>query len=448
MAIRVLLLLLIALAAGVAYLYPRLGAYSMWFAVWMYPIGILHGILPLNIRFDDLWVVSVFFCSILSPNRSYVLRDKKMIYIAVLWFTAYLLGNLVGLSTGAGSEWRSIIKMIGKAAYVPMIAVILKNTIHSKEDVIRHLKAILIAGVGAALIGILQTYRPLLVMAWEIPSYLYVGGLAEKVTVGELERRGGGALGIIYLAVTCMVLIIVALRLWANRNRIGLRVLGAISVFIMVVGLAVTVTRSVIGATFIGVLHSLVYHRKRFLLIFIIGCVTILILTQTNIYEKVQARFEGRVGEVRGAYQIRSEIWKRYIRNPSVHYLLFGRGMIPEMQRLYETVHNGYIAAFAYMGSFGAIIIVYLMVTLWKIGKRLKTLAWDPFAVSMGEIIGAIIMATLFVNMFGEHLEGFHVRLLVALGVLGSAYYELGAQEIMLSEYNPEEVESTWEYAD
>ena len=35
--------------------------------------------------------------------------------------------------------------------------------------------------------------------------------------------------------------------------------------------------------------------------------------------------------------------------------------LLPEMLRLDGTVHNGYIAAFAYMGLFGAVIIEFFM---------------------------------------------------------------------------------------
>lgn len=423
------------IAVVFVYFYPRYGAYLMWSFVWMYPIGILQGILPLAVRFDDLWVVWVFICSIFSPNRSYVLRDKKMIYIALLWFTAFLLGNLVGLLTGGGSAWREIIKMIGKAAYVPMFAVILKNTIHSKEDVICHLKAIFIAIIGAAIIGILQTYAPLLVTAWEIPTYRYEIHRLESAEVGELERRGGGSMGVTYLAVTCMALTIVALRICINKNRIGLRIFAVFSAFITGIGVIITQTRSAIGAVVLGIMYSLVAHRKKIRLFIVFSFVALILLSRSDLFLRLTSRF----AMVETGKQGRITIWKDYLTKPVISYLFFGRGMTAESIRIDMSAHNTYIGAIAYMGLFGATVTTYLIYILWRTGKRLQKVTTDTFAVSIGEGITAMIVGTLFIGMFGEYFQNAHMRILVAMGVLGMAYYELLMQEEMLYEEYHEE---------
>ena len=99
---------------------PRVGAVFTWFAIWLYPVSLMYGTLPLDLRFDDLWVMFIFFATILlfGDRRGFALGRVEL--LSFIWFFVALIGNVVGfLVLGAGS-WQEILKATGKAVYCTM----------------------------------------------------------------------------------------------------------------------------------------------------------------------------------------------------------------------------------------------------------------------------------------------------------------------------------------
>ena len=417
---------------------PKIVVHALWLLIWLYPIGTLHALLPLNIRFDDillLWLSLVVFIRPSGGNDS----SSYMVKLSFLWFIAIVLGNLVGLMTEGGYLWLVIIRYVGKRLYIPLMAYIVWKTTRNEKEIRTHIAGILIGGLGAAIMTILQVKVPRLVIAWEQPGYLYGHGYMQE-QLGELGRRGGGSLGTIYFAATAMALSLLAIRFLVRRSDWKLWFLSLFGVPIFAISLLYSNTRSSIGGLILGVVYMLVRQKRRALLILFVSAFCLYIVFGTAFIERLTARISGESGTLEGGYETRVWIWTQYLTNPSIHYFLFGRGFIAEEARFNgAAVHSSYIGAFAYTGAFGAVITFILLFLYWRYASRLIKLKGYVFANTLGEALHGVMIATLFVGIVNELLQSHPMRVIVVLGVLAERYIYLFNQgEIEYNQWDPE----------
>lgn len=421
------------IAAIIALIKPKIGVHAVWTLVWLYPVGRLHALLPLHVRFDDLflvWISLVVFLRCSDPND----KSSVIVRLAFLWFVAIVLGNLVGLMTGAGYMWQLIVRYTGKRLYVPLIAYVVWKTVRNEKEIKTHVMSILLAGIGATIIAILQVYAPRLVFAWEQAGYLYgFGYLREQL--GEEARRAGGSLGTIYYAATAMALALLAIRFLVRRCGWKLTFTSLFGAPIFTVGLILSGTRSSIGGFMLGVIYMMVRQKRRFLIAILSGVFLLYIVFETTLVERLQERISGKMGHVAGAYEVRKEIWRSYLVNFSPHYFFFGRGFLAEEARFGgASVHSSYIGAFAYTGTFGTVVTAAFLFVYWRYARRLRKLRGYVFANVLGEAMHSIIIATLFVGIVNELLQGHPMRLIAVLGVLAERYIYLSNQDMIETE--------------
>ncbi len=414
--------------AIIAVLRPKIGVYALWATSWLYPIGLLHALLPLNIRLDDLYLLWVTLLVFISSSGKY--NPKSRVYLlSVLWFLAILLGNIVGLLTGpAGLIWRTTLARIGKCLYIPLIGYCIWKTCDSKKDIKGHLIAVMLAGMGASVIGIMQVKVPHLVSMWEIPRYLYEAAYQAEAW-GEILRRAGGSLGVQYFSITTMTLVIIAARFLTSPGSGKIRSLSIIGAPLFGIGLLFSGTRGPIAGAVLGFLYMILRQRRRFLLLFASAVFIIYVIFGTSLPERVLQRFTGEQASVEGSMEGRMEIWKLYLTNFSIHYFFFGRGFIPEYQRIGFTAHNSYVGAIVYTGIIGTIITALLLFYIWRQAKLMSKYAQTNFASIFANCIPPVLIGTLFAGMFIEFLQGHHMRIIVALGVLAERYVWLQGQE-------------------
>lgn len=414
--IPVFILIYVALGL-IAAIRPRIGAQLMWFAFWLYPVGLLHRLLPYGVRFDDLYMIWLTLCVIFSGGLRG--RVPAVVTLSFLWFLSVVAGNLVGLATAEMPLGAAVLSRIGKESYMPMIAIILWGTTRSERDARGHLLAMVLAGAAAGVMGIVQVKAPDLVKMWEIPVYRYIRELPELSAYGEVYRRAGAALGIIYYGYTMMTLGLMCLRLTIHRTGTLMRVLGAVGLGIMVVGLAYSNTRSAIGGFLLATVYLLFRARRRFALIFLMGVGLAYLVAGTDLIERIERRIAGTGEGLGAAAAERTSIWRIYlVERPSAHYLFFGRGWEAERQRTGVSAHSGYIGTLAYTGLVGVVITTLLFWRAWRVADPLTRQPLTDFQRALGEGAKAIIIATLFASLFGEEIHAHQLRVIVGLGVI------------------------------
>lgn len=405
------------LVAIIAVVRPKIGVYAIWFTSWLYPIGLLHALLPLNIRFDDLYLLWITLVVFIASIGKYDTKSRVLI-LSILWFLAILFGNAVGVLTGPTQQiWRLTLARVGKGLYIPLIGYCIWKTSKSEKDIKGHIIAIMVAGMGAAVIGIMQVKVPHLVRMWEIPRWLYQAVYQAEVW-GEIIRRAGGALGVQYFAITTMTLVIIATRFLASHCGSKIRLLSVFGVPFFGIGLIFSNTRGPMVGAILGVLYMIVRQKRRFLTLLISSGFLLYVMFGTALPGRIIERFTGAQATVEASLQTRMEIWNLYLTNFSIHYFFFGRGFIPEYQRIGFTAHNSYIGAIVYTGLIGTVITALLLFWIWRDAKLMLVSAQSFFSYALANCIRPVLIATLFAGMFIEFLQSHHMRLVVTLGVL------------------------------
>jgi len=411
----------------IAALKPKLGAYLIWPAMWLYPGGLLHSLLPLNMRFDDIYIIWVpFVIFIYSFGKKE--QKSKVLLFAWLWFFAILMGNITG-SLGTPLMFNPIlIRNIAKRLYIPLIAYAVWKTATDEESIKKHIIWIFIAGFLTMAIGIVQVKAPYLTIIWENPGWLYEVDTYSKDTFDEDIRRAGGSLETMYYSVTAMSLFILGWRFFLIKPTKLLKFIGVFSIVISGLGLIYSNTRGTIAGALIGVLYMMIRQRKRVVLITLSSFIVLYLILGTSLLERVTSRFEIIEGQGQYKYDIRTFIWSEYLKKVSPLWLFFGRGMIPEQVRVGYSAHSSFVGGLAYTGLLGCFITFMLLFYIWKYSRDIILLK-TPLTLALGQSILAILWATLFSALFIEVLQGHHMRLLVALGILAErTYYHLCQQ--------------------
>lgn len=403
--------------ALIALIRPRWGVYCFWTATWCYPLGLLQGLLPLNVRFDDLLLVWVALCATFVGQGPW--RVKSIIVpVLFLWLLSNALGNLTGWVTGYG-DWASLVRTVGKAAYIPLTGYMVWRTAQTERQIEMHLRALLIGGLGAAIIGILSVRAPTLVQMWEIPAWKFE---AEAWKAGQLDegtRRAGGSLGIMYLSFTTMSLALLCTRLAIQRVRPLTRAAAMVAAGLSAVALLYTNTRGCLAGFLVGALYMFVRQKRRPAVVAIGALASVYVLLGTNLAQRVSDRLSGQLGEVAQARDERLDIWRRYlIEMPSVTYAFFGRGWLPERERVGISAHSSYVGAIAYTGLFGVGVNVLLFWRIWRAGAVLSGSGGNLLPAALGEGVRVVVIATLFAGLFVEEILAHQMRLVGAIGIL------------------------------
>ncbi len=394
----------------IALVKPKWGAYLLWVATWGYPLGLLQGLLPFNVRFDDLFLLWVLACVALLHRKP---RTTQLVLLLIVaWSLLRVFSNGVGLVTGS-IELLAIIRHLGKAFYIPAMAFIVWKTTHTYQDVRAHVTAIMIGGVVAGVIGTLEVFAPRLTWMWEIPDNQY-----ESALFGVEHRRGGGALGPIYFAWTMMVIALLGARLFLRNVGGSLRVIAGIAAVIAVPGLLASKTRAAIGGTVVAITYMLARQRHRTILIIAFLFGGLYVTFGTNLIDQVVGRFE-RAVEAGDITTGRVEIWQAYLfEQPSIHYLLIGRGWPGELRRVNAAAHSSYIGALAYTGIIGTILLAALFFVMWRRAGTLLRGSTESFDLALAEGLQAALIGTLFAAAFGEEIFAHHLRVIGVLAVL------------------------------
>ena len=406
--IYTLIIILLGVSAIVGIVRPRAGAIFIWMFTWLYPNSLLYGTLPLNIRFDDLWVVYMFLiCLILHRQASGL---GRLTWLAILWWVSTFLGNMTGLLITGGAAWETIIKFTSKSLYVPMTTYVLSCLLDSPRSLEGHIKGLVLAGVLAGLLGIVLVYFPGPFSAFLVPHYAYGMGAAEGIEAGEeITRRAQGSVGTTVLAVIASSITLLALMLTVHQNRKGLRLFCGISCGALVATLGYTATRGAIGGTLAAVLWAIAFTRRRGVLISLAILGGLVLMWQGGLIDRIMLRVVGRSGGEEVPFLAgmmgRLNILGLFVDHFHPLFLVFGMGMAAAGETFQATVHNTYLGAFVYGGVLGAVVLVLVIARGIHLGRELLRAPNDPFSQAIGHFLLMLLVALMTYGVVAEDFQ-------------------------------------------
>jgi hypothetical protein len=424
-----LAILLFAVGLVITYLRPIAGIGLAWLAIWLYPNRLFYGLLPLNVRLDDLFMVAVTLICVLRSRG----KMGWGVGLALVWFAMYVLGNISGMMVTGGVGWNIIVKSIGKASYVPMTAIAISSQVVTRDDVKRLLKWTLFAGCCTAALGLLTVYAP----ATARPFIIYQEMVGRDVTVlieqgEEIGRRARGSIGIMAMAGVQLSLAVLSLALYAHesRPRHRLALLGVLG--FLAVGLLHTQTRGAIGAFAVVLLLGIVFTRRRKPLIAALVLGTVGMLTFGGMWERMTRRFMGS-GSVEGSFMSglfgRFDVWSTIAGHWSPVYFITGMGMTTMRFLFQATAHSAYIGAMVYGGTFGIVVLLMCIFMPLHLSKTLRLVARDDLSLGVSLAMKMMIVAFMVSGLVIENFQAFHwMQVLIAVYVLGEKLRDFAVQ--------------------
>jgi hypothetical protein len=399
---------LFGLASIIGILRPRFGAVLLWLFPWIYPNTLLYGTLPLNIRFDDLWVVYMFLICFLLYRQGAVLG--KVFWLSVFWWVTLLIGNLVGVIITGGEILVPIFKSATKSIYVPFTTYVLSCLVSDEKQTGDHLKGMSLAGAIAGVLGIAMIYLPRPLSAFLIPHYLAGYNAEEIIEFGsELTRRAQGAVGTMGLATITMCLSVVSLMMVVHQVRGKLRVFFALMCVVLLVSLAYTNTRGAIAGFIAATLWGILFTKKRGTLIVLALLGAIMLAWQGEVFQRIMIRITGMPGgpttPLWESMATRIRIWNTFLEHFNPVYVMFGMGMITSEYLNKATAHNAYIGAFIYGGLLGVVSLVAVIAYALSLAKRLRTIGMDPFSQALSTTLTAMVVAMMVNGLVLENFQ-------------------------------------------
>jgi hypothetical protein len=406
--IYTLIIVLLGLSAAGGILRPRVGAVLIWTFTWLYPNTLLYGTLPLNVRFDDLWVVYMFLICLLLYRQAAGLG--KLTWLAIAWWLSIFVGNITGLLMTGGVAWQTVVKLTSKSLYVPMTTYVLSCLIDSRRSLEGHIKGLIISGVLAGVLGIAMVYFPGPLSAFLVPRY-YRGLEAAEIVeaAAEITRRAQGSVGTVGMAIICSGLAMLTLMLAVYRNRNSLRLFCGVACGVLMVTLGYTATRGAIGGAIAALLWAIVFTRRRGVLISLTVLGAIVLMWQGGLIDRIMLRIVGIPGgPVTPFWQGlagRFAIFNLFVEKFHPVYLLFGMGMPTVLTLMEATTHNTYLGSLVYSGIFGPLVLVLVIARGIRLGRALLRAAGDPFSQAIGNFLLMLVVAMMTYGVVAENFQ-------------------------------------------
>jgi hypothetical protein len=395
--------------ALVSFTRPRFGAVLIWFLHWNYPNTLLFGLMPLNTRFDDLWVVFLFVVCLISPQSRKA--TGPLVWLGVAWWLSIMVGSLAGLLVTGMEAWESTVKLAVKALYVPLTAYILSNLLHTREQLDRHMRWMCVAAVVAGAIAIAAVYAPDRLEAF-LPRIHESGltGVEEVEYVADVEaRRAGGSLGVVRLGVVVLGISLLSLAMVVYRAGLSARVFYAIMCGGSLVALAYTISRGSIAGLIAGVGWAIMFARRKatFVLVAVAGLVVMLF--QGGLLQRVLQRFSGGASPYATTFaeglEVRLEIVRMFLQDFSAAFFLTGIGMPTVFAQRQATAHNTYLGAMVYTGVLGLVVLFLLIrqgIVLGRMAARVKS---DRMAQGLGTCLLMLVVAMMVNGLAIENFQ-------------------------------------------
>ncbi|NLR67126.1 hypothetical protein HGH92_22650 [Chitinophaga varians] len=388
---------------------PMTGFIFMWFAIWLYPNSLLYGTLPLNIRFDDIFVFFTFVVCVYKKPAGVRVWGLSTFRLALVWWLLHLLGNINGMLYGGWGAVQEVVKFLLKAAYVPMTVAIAASLLNSFADVKLFIKWLLIAGAAAALLGAGTVVAPRAFGLFLIPNQdLSAGEMLDNMEGAmELARRARGSVGTMATSAICLFLSVLSLHLLAMKYYAFQSKKFLVPVFIIILlGLAYTQSRGPMLAFALTGAIILFRSENKGILVGALVVGLLLMVTDNPVRELVTARFTGATGATADSgLDKRSEVWSMFMEKFDPVLLFNGIGAVMSKYIYHATAHNTYLGAVIYNGIWGVCMFFVIVIRSIKYSSKLIRHKQEILSDIFGHYFPLALIFMLFVGMSIEDFQ-------------------------------------------
>lgn len=380
---------------------PKTLVLLIWPVLMCYPHRLVYGLMPLNMGFDDFYIIIVFLVIVFRFGLGKFSFPVK----AVLGFyLVFLMADLTGLITVAAPTLPEIVlKNSLKGIIVILFTWIMCTTLQTERDLKYYMFSFLLSMTMASLIAIMDYF--------EVPGAQWFYILQEG---REHYRAAGSFMTPDGVGINLVLPIFIAISLATLQGRVVLRSLS-ITICVIYAGVVLlSITRTGWLGLIIGVIAMSITAKRKHILILTVGVAIVGFALffgayWSGIIEKtITHTFTEQGFESHGRF----ELWLTILKNPYPAQLLFGRGW--HATELYfegtVTPHNVYFDITYLLGLGGTIFFVFLFTRYFRTSGWLRKNDPDPLFQMCGQglwlgmiaLLGAGITADPFWETFSR----------------------------------------------
>ena len=421
------------LASLVALLRPTFALLFFWPLILCYPGWILYGRFPLNMGFDDLFVICLFAGSLIGTGGR--VQAKWPVVAAIIFCILASLGDISSMvlqDIGAAGEiidGEVVLKSALKRSGIILFLFSVCTIIRTPEQMNKMVYSLLIGAAIGGFFVILYAALPKAYNPFQVPYYLE-GKLAHQFqAIGPFDAhdRAGGVLGFTVL----LGYYLIRLRKGLIKKQFILLITA-----VSFVGLLLSGSRSGWLFVAIPVMISSLLSKQKLMGILLVSLMIVAIMISITKFEYLEKRFlhtrdQIESGSLQKASSNRFEIWAEALGHANKRWLLFGEGFAIEETHM----HNNYLAMLKNMGMAGLIFWAFFYIKLTRKIAWLKKSEYDRG------------MSALFHSIFWAYI-GYFVFFIPSTPLIWSPvrYIDFFLMALVFLRYNQIETETEYEY--
>lgn len=359
---------------------PKLAALFIWPVLFTYPHAwwYYNVQMPLNIGFDDLFILWLFFSVLI---HSWILKKQPAKAGWGFWIiTAFIVLASIANFAGAYSTNVSTVYEGGRILYYRDImklwvfwglAYTLTQTINSEDDLVRCIWSFLLASTAAAFIIIFQYYNPSVAKIFSSPEWLEKGVRVAE----EASRTGGAFLSPNVAAIILAIATIISLAFYARASGIAHKSLVLIIITVLIIAILMTRSRTgILGFSIAIFLMAIISNNKRHAWSLIVALLLILPVAATDMITLILDRFLGIKDSVTGRVDVsfisRIEAWRSHWDALTLRDFLVGQGRRASVARISTNTHNTYVSLLVLYGISGIVWFLAAQYYFWRSARR------------------------------------------------------------------------------
>ena len=391
-----------ALLLVLAVVSPKTLVLLIWPVLMCYPHQLTYGMMPLNMGFDDFYIILVFLVIVFRFGLG---KFNFPVKAAMGFYLILLTADLTGIITVANPVLPEIVfKDSLKGIIFVLFTFIITTTLQTEKDLRSYMISFLLSMTAASLIAIAD-YAGVYGTQW---FFILQEGRTHYQAVGSFMGPDG-------VGINLVLPLFLSLSLSVLPGRTALRLLVIILSTIFIGVLLLSNSRSGWLGTIIGFLVMVPTAKRKHIIILIAGVVLVGFILFFGAYwsdiieRAVGVTFTEQGFESHGRF----ELWLKMLKNPYPAQLFFGRGWQATYWYFDGTVtpHNVYFDITYLLGLGGTIFFVFLFTRYFRTSSWLRKNDPDPLFQMCGQglwlgmiaILGTGITAEPFWEVFSRY---------------------------------------------
>ncbi len=375
-----LIILAVAITLGIIVINPKWGSFLIWLILFTYPhsFWFYRQYLPLNIGFDDLFCIILFFAVLVVRN---LLGGVPVRFGYAFWvITAFTI--VAAVATVSGSRYAEpslrsgYLKEILKLGVYWCLFYAIIHCIDDERDLKMQFFMFSVAAVAGAGIVILQFFFPYAMIHWTAPAIVAKHGALQYQ--GRASGSFMNANAAACVLVCSLTLVTTAIRL---QKRMISKIIVYMFIFVLLIGILLTQSRAGLMA-FGGILVLMAFWgRGKKVAWFIIAAVIIVSVvfagTREMFAERVKETYDVTTGTWAGNVEARVQLWMDYFRTATPQIYVFGQGALQGVARNGTESHSAYVSLITVYGFGGVAWAIIALIIFFRKTRAVRHVA-DP----------------------------------------------------------------------